>query len=92
MRGPGVNVMGTDERGPVEGGVPVGVLAGRLEADVAQALDDLLQGDAQVHAGQVGAGATMRPGAERDVAVGARSRSNVVGPANSPSSRSADAQ
>src|SRR5260370_15631971 len=56
------------QRGPVEGGVEVYVGAW-LELDVAEPPYDLVDRDAQVHTGKVGADATVGPCAEGDVTV-----------------------
>src|SRR5260370_20684140 len=56
------------QRGAVEGGVEVYVGAW-LELDVAEPPYDLVDRDAQVHTGQVGADATVGPCAEGDVTV-----------------------
>jgi hypothetical protein len=44
-------------------------MGARPEPDLAEPRHDLAKGDAQVHPGEIGADAAVRPGAERDVAV-----------------------
>ena len=89
--GPGVKVMGTvsGARLSTEWNR---IGSSRRQAQAVQPGHHLLQGDPQVHAGQVGAGAAVRPASKVRCRLLARSGSKSAGRGNSPSSRLADAQ